>query len=210
MSELIEDIKEDIKKEDLLKIWNQYGNMILGGIMAFVLGVSGFLYWQHRKEQTQLEIAKAYEGILQKRDPASPEAAIKALQDFALSATSGYKVLADFMAAGLLPDSVQAFKVLSGDQKIEKPFREMALILAGLADLDGANPRAVLDMLSPFENSASPLRPLAREIMGYAFIRLGNLDTALSLFESLIHDQTAPQGLRGRAEAMLHYIRGVR
>jgi hypothetical protein len=210
MSELIEDIKEDIKREDLLKVWNQYGNWIIGGVFAFILVTSGILYWQHRKEQAKIETAQAYEAILQKFDARTPEPTIKALQEFSGHSTGGFKMLADFMAAGLLPDSVQALKALAEDSKIEKPFREMALVLAGMADLDGANPRAVLDMLSPFESSASPFRPLAREVMGYALIRLGNLDTAYTLFESLVHDQMASQSIRGRAEAMIQYIRGAR
>lgn len=208
MSELIEDIKEDIKREDLLIIWQKYSRWIMGGVLTFVLGASGFLYWQHHKETATIQTSIAYAKIMEALDPKSPEATVKALQELAEKSAAGYKILSGLTGAGLSSDPAQDLKQMSKDPKIEKAFQEMAQILGALADLDEANPRSVLDMLASFENSASPFRPLAREIMGYAMLRLGNSDTALNLFESLIHDQMAPQSIRGRSQAMVEYIRG--
>lgn len=208
MSELIEDIREDIKREDLINIWHRYGKIIMAGLAAVVIGASSFFYWQHHKQKVRLANAAAYEKIMAELDPEQPQRTIKLLQDLQTKGSAGYRLLANLLEAGLSNDPAIDLKKMAENPKIEKDFQDIARILAALADLDGANPRAILDMLSSFETSASPFRPLAREIMGYALMRLGNGETAKNLFESLIRDQTAPHSLRLRAQAMVDYIHG--
>jgi hypothetical protein len=209
MSELIEDIQEDIKREDLINFWKKYGKFIISAVVVFVLAVSGVLYWQHYKQEQKAKISLRFQEIISSLEPGSPEKTIKDLQEFSLNASSGYKILSQFSAAGLMPDIAQAFSDISNDKSIEKSFREIASLLSAISNLDGANPRVVLEMLASFESSGSPFRPLAREIVGYALMRLGNIDTAKSMFESLIRDQMASIGIRTRAESMLQYIRGL-
>jgi hypothetical protein len=209
MSELIEDIKEDIKREDLLRLWRQYGNWLIMAIVAFVLGTSGFFYWQHRQEEKKRAQAQAFEVVLQGLDSHSKEASLKLLQDFSQSASGGYKMMAEFMAAGFSAQRVDALKKLSQESKQEKTFKDMALILSALNQLDGPDPREVLETLSVFEASASPFRPLAQELRAHAYLRGGESQKAFEIFKALAQDQLATEAIQNRSEAMIHFIQGA-
>lgn len=208
MSELIEDIQEDIKREDLITFWKKYGKIIVAFVLLFATAALSYTYWTFHQEQKKIEQAQAYEKLLLGIDPASPQDSLKELSDLARDGSPGYRLLAGLVAAGFSSDPALDLKNLSENPDIEKAFQEISLILSALADLDRSSPRAVLEMLAPFERSASSLRPLAREISGYAMLRLNNVDTALNLFQNLMHEQMATAAIRSRSQAMVSYIRG--
>ena len=49
---LFREIDEDVRKEQLANIWNQYGIYILGAIAAIILGVIGYKYNSYSNQQT--------------------------------------------------------------------------------------------------------------------------------------------------------------
>ena len=201
MSELIEDIRDDIKREDFIKIWQRYGKLIIGCSVSFIVVITAYLYWQHQKTQTKIANAMLYEKII--LNTSDPSVLTKSLQELSEKDSKGYHLLAELTKAGLSNDVAFDLKKISEDLKIEKDFRDISLVLSALADLDGPNPQAILHRLEPFMTSASPYKSLAQEIMGYAHMRLGHGEKAQKIFYTLTQDQTAPPSLKIRAKAML-------
>ena len=209
-NEFVEEIREDIRREDLMKFWATYGNYILGAIAALVLTTAGVLYWTHHQEQKKIEHASLYEKALEPLKSGDTEKTISLLTDLEKKAGDGYYSLIALKKASLEKDKGFAFRQVAQDQKVEKSFRDLALIMASLHDLDGKPSPSLTKELDSLKTSSSPFRPLAMEELALSLVKTGSGKEALDLLQNLTVDQVATPSLRARATALIEAIKGFR
>jgi len=64
---LIQEVDEDLRREQYLKLWQLYGKYAIAGVIAIVLGVAGhqaWLTWRDRQFQTEAAAYQAAETLL--------------------------------------------------------------------------------------------------------------------------------------------------
>ena len=52
---LFREVDEEVRQDQLKKIWTRYGNLIVGvcvALIAVVAGIKGWQYWQVRQAET--------------------------------------------------------------------------------------------------------------------------------------------------------------
>lgn len=209
MNELIDEIKEDVRIDQLIKFWKKYANFIIAGLLLIILITAGSVFWEHFKSQKDLKYAALYEEALQAIDAKQPEKARKIL-DTLKDGHDGYKIISIFKKAHLSnTNQEERFNIyldLAENKNIESKFRELALILWGYEGFESLDPGTLTKHLDPIANGTSVWRESAIELLGLLAIRQNNLKKAAALFKILLEDKNASPSIKSRAMAYLEQI----
>lgn len=209
MNELIDEIKEDVRLDQLVKFWKKYANFIIAGLLLIILVTAGSVFWGHLKNQKNLKHAAFYEEALRAVDAKQHEKA-KEILDSLKDGHDGYNIIATFKKAHLPNVSQEErFKIyldLAENKKIESKFRELAIILWGYEGFENQDPDALTKQLEPIANGKSVWRDSAIELLGLLALRQNNLKKAAELFKFLLEDKQALPSIKSRAMAYLEQI----
>ena len=88
----------------------------------------------------------------------------------------------------------------------DRSLRDLATLCSASLSLDTAEPADLKAKLDPIAAPDNPFRHSARELSALLALRNGDAATAKELFKELAADQSAPSGVRARAEEMLQSL----
>ena len=103
--QIFREVDEELRREQLAKIWQQYGTYILGAAALIVIGVGGWK-WLEARRVTQIEAASIkYDAANQLATDGKADDAQAALALIAKSGPEGYALLAKLrLAAAAVPN----------------------------------------------------------------------------------------------------------
>lgn len=211
MSDIFREIDEDLRRDNLLKLWKRYGTFILAGAVLIVAVTGGYVAWQRYEEGRRLDQSRAYEAA-RSVEQTDPKAAIEAMQKLGGGAAP-YGMLARFHEAGLKAEqgdtagALAAYDALSKDAD-SPAYRSAATIFYAMHALDSEEPNALIERLKPLTAPTSPWRYSALELTGLAAQRAGDTARAREIFTALSGDSEAPSALRSRAAEILVALQG--
>jgi hypothetical protein len=202
------EVDEDMRREQLLKQWDKYGVYILIAAVLVVLsvgGYKGYAWWQY---QLGVENGTAFyeaENLLSEK---KNDEATKAFAKIAKEGSSGYRTLATLEMA--------AIDVRKGNKKqavalydeiatsgVDALLRDYAKIQAATLLVDDVDAKEINRRVEGLNIDTNPWRYSARELLGLAAFRSGNLAESEKLFGQLVSDPSAPPEISKRAEIML-------
>ena len=204
---LIQEVDEDLRREQYLKLWQAYGKYAIALAAMIVVAVAGHQAWQGWKErQFQSEAARyqAAEDLLAAGKQA--DASAKFLELVAEN-KGGFSMLAGFRRAELQVEAgdesaaIASYEALSHGNAPQE-FRDLALVKGAMLALDKDDPEALAKRLQPISDGAGPWRFTATELLALVASRRGDNATAAALFKRLADDADAPQSIRARAAEM--------
>ncbi|MCK0195402.1 tetratricopeptide repeat protein [Ancylobacter sp. 6x-1] len=207
MADIFNEIDEDLRRERLGKIWNRYGAYIVAFFVIVVLAVagwSGYQWWTLKQEQAS---GARFAAALKLSTDGKHAEAAEAFEALAKDGTVGYRELARFRAAAELATTdkakaVAAYDALATDTSLSAMARDVAQLRAGYLLVDTATRAEIEQRMAPLSTDTGALRDSAREVIGLAQYRAGDMAAAAKTFESILADPEAPPGVRQRAELM--------
>jgi hypothetical protein len=208
MSDIFREIDEELRRDNFAKLWERYGQYVVGLAVIIVLATAGTVGWREYQARVQraesIRYAAAVE-LAQKNDLA------RAADDFAaLARTSGggQATLARLQEAALRARTgdeaaaIAAYKAIAADSSVDTVYRDLATLLAALHEMHSGDPKAIIGEIAGLTGPGNPWRPSALEITALAHLRAGERNEARDIYKGLADDLTAPQGLRARAAEM--------
>lgn len=206
---LIQEVDEDLRKDKALVLAKRYGPYAVALALGIVIAVAGVLGWRHYKANRELERSATYAAALDAIGQGDARQAQEFLDAVTKAApASGYGVLSRLQEAALKAkagDNAAAaavYRALADDSRVDPLFRDLGLVLYGLATLDTADPAKLTAEIKPLADGSGPWRFTAIEIEGYLALRTGDKAKAGELFSSIANDPHAPQEAQARAAAM--------
>lgn len=205
----IQEVNEELKQEKYTKLWKQYGRYFVGGAVAIILGVAGWQYWQQQQRAEIEAVGVKYAAALKAAQDGNNAQASKLLTAVAAEGEGGYVALARlqrgalFAKSGEMKAAAQEYLRLANDEKAPQIFRELGIVMWGLAALDTAPPQEAIDRLKPLTADTSPWRYSARELTALYTDRAGQRKEAVAQLERLAKDTKAPETIRSRAREMI-------
>ena len=210
MSDIFREVDEELRQDQLNKLWQRYGGLLIGLAVAIVLATAGFTVWRNWQASRAAEQTAALVTALEKAG-GSPAGAADALAELQPTLGDGRAVVARLYEAGLRAsagDRDAAVRIYDSvaSSDAEPVYRELATLLSVLHQVDGGDPAALRSRLAPLTQPNSAWRHSARELDGVLALRAGDTAGAASIFRGLADDPEAPAGIRGRAAelAALH------
>ncbi len=203
---LIQEIQEDLKREQYARLWKAYGNWAIAAAVAVVLVVAGYQGWQVWRSELRQDEAERYAAA----DARAPEQAAAAMAELAGTAKTDYRTLAALRRAALLAETgkideaTAAYETVAAGEA-DRIYRDLATLRAIVLQLEKADPIALDARLQGL--AGGPWRHTAVEMQALIAQRQGDTAKAAALFKQLADDATAPQGLRARAAEMLAVLK---
>jgi hypothetical protein len=208
VSEIFREIDEELRRDNIAKLWQRYGAYIVGAGVLIVFIVAAVVGWRSYQLKQRLAESVRYAAaaeLVQQRDLAKAADAFTAL---AQQSAAGQAVVARLQAAALRAESgdtataVAAWKSLAQDSSVDGIYRDLARLLAALHELGSADPKSLIADVAPLVQPGNPWRFSALEVTALAQLRAGDRAAALENYKKLADDLEAPPGLRARAAEM--------
>jgi hypothetical protein len=204
VSEIFREIDEELRRENLLKLWSRYGKYIIAGVLIVVLIVGGIVAWRDQQVKERQAKGSRFTSALALARQGKDADAAKLFASLAQEG-GGYSVAGAFEQAELLAKSgdrkgaVAVYERLAGSSGIDAEFRDLAMLLSVMQSLPDADPKAAIERLQPLTASGNPWRASALDLTAAAKLKAGDRGGALEIYQKLADDLAAPQGLRARA-----------
>lgn len=213
MDEFIREVDEEYRRDKIAAVWKRFGGLIVAAAILLVAAVGGWRYWQHLElSRAEAAATRFQDAVLLARDDKADEAE-KALAALAGDGPAGYRLLARFRLAAETgardpAAGARAFDVLAGDGAVPASFQDVARLRAAMLRLGTPEAEAATRELERLATPTNPFRHSAREMLGLAALKRGDLEAAGRWFDLIAADRTAPQNLRSRLEIYSALVAG--
>ena len=94
MTDIFQEVDEEVRREQLKKLWQRYGNFIIAACLLVVVGVGawrGYEWWETKKAA---ENGAAFEQAVTLAESGKQQEAEAAFAKLATDGSAGYRVLA--------------------------------------------------------------------------------------------------------------------
>jgi hypothetical protein len=207
LADIFHEVDEEVRREQLKKLWDRYSLYLIAAAVLIVLGISawrGYEYWMGQKAAAAGAAFEAAVALSEQSKHAEAEAAFAKI---ATDAPAGYRVLARMRAADALSqvrpaEAVKAYDELSADASLGTVWRDLAAIRAGMLLVDSASLADMRRRLDPVAEPTRSFRHMARELLVLSAWRNRDLPAARRYLDMIIGDAETPIGARARAEVM--------
>lgn len=207
MSEIFDEVQEEVRREQLRKLWANYGGLIIAVAVLVVVGVGGwrgYVYWQGKQAAEAGARFEAAVTLAEEKKPAEAEAAFLAI---AKDGPPGYRTLAKLRAAGEMSArdpqaAVKLYDEIRADSAVGASERDLAALRAASLLVDTAPYADIQQRLEPLSGTAATYRHSAREMLAVSAWRNKDMTAARQWIDMIGADAQTPQTLRSRVEAL--------
>lgn len=207
MSEIFDEVQEEVRREQLWRLWERHGILIVAVAFLIVAGVGGwrgYLYWESKKAAEAGSQFEAAVTLSEQKKSAEAEAAFLKL---AAGAPQGYRTLAKFRAAAEVAArdpqaAIKLYDEIVADRNAAAPEQDLAALRAGSLLVDTAPYAEVEKRLEPLTAPNRTYRHSARELLAVSAWRNNDATAARRWIDMISTDQQSPQTLRTRVEAL--------
>ncbi len=209
---LMQEIEEELRQEQMQKLWKRYGNYIVAVALLVVAVVAGYQGWQTYERSTRQEETARLVGAAQQAEAGDIANAIESFAQIAGDGKTGVEIVARLRAAALTAENgdhagaQQMYESVATDDDAPKSFRDLATLLGAAQSLETGNAESVIARLEPLRADNHPLRHSAREYSAVAAIQVGDTAKAEEFLRAIALDGEAPGGIRSRSEELLQAI----
>ena len=207
MSEIFDEVQEEVRREQLKKLWERYQTLIIGVAFLIIAGVGGwrgFIYWEAKKAQ---EAGARFEAAATLAEQKKSNEAEAAFLQLATEAPQGYRTLAKFRAAAELASrdpaaAVKMYDEIATDRNTPAVEQDLAVLRAGALLVDTAPYADIKARLEPLSGAERTYRHSARELLAVSAWRSKDMTAARQWITTITNDGQSPQTLRSRMEAL--------
>jgi hypothetical protein len=207
VSDIFREIDEELRRDNLLKLWARYGRYIIAAVAVALVIAGGIVAWREHQLAERRAQSTRYAGALTLARDGNATDAAKVFATIAQEG-GGYAVLASFEEAALLAKSgdrsaaIADYDRIATTDDLDPGLRGLALLLSVMQSLPEAEARQTIGRLAPLTESGNPWRSTAVELTALARLKSGDRGGALELYKGLADDLAAPASLRARAAEM--------
>ena len=215
MSDIFQEVDEDIRRDKSVELWKQYGKFVIAGAVIIVGITAASVGWREYQKNQAQEAGASYAAAKSLVVAEKNAEAAEAFAAVATSAGGGYAQIARLEEAAALvrakdvDAALKIYDALAADSSVNDNLRQLAGLQAASQLLDLGDTDAARSRLSALTSADGPWRHSARELMGLAALADGNAEEAIKAFKTLSEDATAPRGARARAGEMLAALGGA-
>lgn len=209
LSDIFREIDEDLRKENLAKLWARYGRWVIVAAVLVVVATGVGVGWRQYRQQQSAAQGTQFAAALDLVRAGKDKDAADAFAALAQHAGGGHAMLARLEEAALKArsgDTAGALAIygqLAGDASLDAVYRNAATLLAARTELDQGDAAGAIRRLKPLTAGPSPWRPFAVELTAFAELKAGDSAAARKNFQQLADDPNAPAGARQRAAQMI-------
>ena len=204
VADIFDEISDDLRAERMSRLLRRYGAALAGIVLVAAGGVVGYQAWRGQQARANEAVAATYITALN----AGPDGQ-GVLDQIAATGPAGYSALARLQGGTLraraddLPGALSEWERLAQAPGADPLLRDLATLLWAQRQVDSGPADTILARLQPLTAPTNPWCALALETQAWVTLRAGQTEQARLMLAGLVVNMAAPEGVRGRASAML-------
>jgi hypothetical protein len=207
VSELFNEVDEEVRREQLKKLWDRYSIYIVAAAILVVAAVGGWRGYEYLEAQKAAEASAAFDAAIELADQNKSAEAEAAFDKVATTAPSGYRMLARLRAAGEVAArdpkaGAKMYDDLAADRSIGAEQQDLARIRSAGLLLDTDTYPNILQRLEAAAKPEATFRHTARELLALSAWRANDTTAARQWLDMIANDGETPSAMRQRAEAL--------
>jgi hypothetical protein len=216
MSDILDEIREDLKYERYAYLWKKYGTYCI--VIAIVIVISTATtvwYKQHQLNIAETEGSKLFRAT-QFRDSAQVDQANALYTEIIQGKSNSTASVAAFNQAttlaksGKVDEAKALFLTIASQNKYPEEFRQLSELMYIYFTLGQANDKNnsedIIARLEGLSGKEKIWRYNAKELLAFYLLDRNDKTKAKTSFEELKSDLEAPVSIRKRAEEMLEVM----
>lgn len=209
----IREVNEELRSDQVRNAWKRYSRLIIGAAVVIVLGTAGHRLWNHWDSTQASDAGDKFLAALTLADQGKRDEAEAALQALEKDGYGAYGILARFRVASVLAEkgepeaAVASFKTIGDDSSVPDAVRNTAKVRAAWLLVDIGSYNDVSAMVEAMATPTNAMRHAAREALGLAAYKAGDMTRAREWFEQITEDAEAPRNVANRAQMLLDNIK---
>jgi hypothetical protein len=208
VSDIFREVDEEVRREQLKKLWDRYGNYVVAAAVLLVAAVAAwraYMWWEAKKAA---ETGAAFEAATTLAEAGKRGEAEAAFAKIAADGTAGYRHLARMREAAELAHSdakaaIAAYDQITADRAIGPVLQDLAALRAAALLMDTGALAEVQRRLEPLAANDRTFRHTAREFLVLAAWRAGDTTAAKRWFDLIMTDAQTPAATRSRVEMLM-------
>jgi hypothetical protein len=207
VSELFDEVDEDVRRDQLKKLWDQYSIYIVAAAFLIIAAVGGWRGYQYLEAKKAAEAGSAFDKAVELSEANKHAEAEAAFTELAAKAPSGYRTLARLRAAAEAASrdpkaAAKSYDDIAADRSVGSPEQDLAKVRAAELLLESSSYPTMLQRLEPATAPGATFRHTARELLALSAWRAGDMAAARQWLDLIANDGETPPSLRSRAEAL--------
>jgi hypothetical protein len=207
VSELFDEVDEEVRREQLKKLWDKYSIYIIAGLILIIAAVAGWRGYQYLEAKKAAEAGAAFDKAVELSEANKHAEAEAAFADLAAKAPFGYRVLSRLRLAAEIanrdaPAAAKMYDEISADRSVGVADQDLARIRAAQLLLESTSYPNMKERLEAAAAPGATFRHTARELLALSAWRANDAAATRQWLDMIANDGETPPSLRSRAEAL--------
>ena len=132
MSDIFQEVDEEVRREQLQKLWERYQNVVYAGIFLILAGVGGWRAYEWYETKRASETGAAFEAAQMLDQEGKAAEAESAYAKVAAEGTASYRDLARVRQAAELAQrdsklGIAAYEKIADDSSVDSAWRDLEI-----------------------------------------------------------------------------------
>lgn len=211
MSDIFHEVDEEVRREQLKKLWQRYGTYFIAACVLVVAAVGGWRAYEWWEARRAAEAGTAFQAAVALAEQGKHAEAEAAFAKLAAEAPASYRMLAKFREAGETAQrdpkaAVAIYDALAGDNSVPATMRELAALRAGMILVDTASFDEMKQRLEPLTGADKAFRHSARALLALAAWRANDVAATRRWSDMVLADAETPPGTRSQVEVLMALV----
>lgn len=205
LTDIFTEVEEDLRRERAKRLWDRYGWLVTALLLVAVAGTGGYQGWRWYEAREAAQASTRYLAALRAAEEQRADVALEGFAGLTRASPAGYRLLARLQEAairareGQVETAISLWEQLARDSTVPEPYRDLAVLLAVMHQIDSGEPAALAERLSPLDRPDGTFRFSARELQALLAERQQDRTRAVTILRNLADAADAPMALRNRA-----------
>jgi hypothetical protein len=208
VADIFREVDEEVRREQLKKLWDRYSNYVIAAAVLVVAAVAAWRAYDWWEAKKAAEAGAAFETASGLADAGKHAEAEAAFARIATDGTASYRRLARVRAAAELAQTdakaaLAAYEKIAGDSAVGDVLQDLAGVRAAALLINAGSFREAQQKLEPLAANERVFRHTARELLVLAAWRAGDAAEAKRWSDLVMADPQTPPDTRSRVEMLI-------
>jgi hypothetical protein len=207
LSDIFQEVDEEVRREQLKKLWERYGGLLIAACVLVVVATAGWRTYEWWEGKKAAEAGSAFQAAVALGTEGKTKEAEDAFAKIATDGTSSYRMLAKFREAAEMSGrdpkgAVALYDQLAGDSSLGV-LQDLAALRAATILVDTAPYSEIVQRLEPLSAADRTFRHSARATLALAAWRAKDNTAMRKWTDMILADAETPSGTRGQIQILL-------
>jgi hypothetical protein len=208
VSDIFNEVDEELRREQLKKLWDRYGILVIALAVLFIAAVGGWRGYQWYEAKKAAEAGAAFDAAALLSEQGQHKEAESAFAKIAADGTASYRMLAKLREAASLAHqdakaAVAIYDAVAADRGLDQMQRDLAMMRAAFLLVDTATYDELRTRIESLTAESRPFRHSARNLLALAAWRAGNVAETRRWTDMVLADPQTPSSTRGQVEMLI-------